>query len=142
MAMSGLQKKKGKAANRKAWVGEVETEWAEPISQEAKEWVSQHLEAKLKKYGGRLTQAAAVKVTLMDRKLQRYVNSEGLDMRASDVAWAWVEQQVREGRVVLGRKCFVQRWGSWHSPTSRCCGSWWHRRPWDGTSQSDKRSAG
>ena len=41
-------------------------------------WVSQHLEAKLQKYGGKLTQAAAVKVTLKDRKVQMYVNSEGL----------------------------------------------------------------
>ena len=43
MAMSGSQKTKGKAANREAWLGDVETEWAEPISQEAKVRVSQQL---------------------------------------------------------------------------------------------------
>ena len=102
MAMSGPQMKKGKTANRTAWVGEVETEWAEPISQEAMEWVSQHLKAKLKKHGGRLTQTAAVAVTLKDKKLQRYVNSKGLQMKASDVAWSWVAQNVREGKVLPG----------------------------------------
>ena len=54
MAMSGSQKTKGKAANREAWVGDVETEWAEPISQQAKVWLSQHLEAKLGEYGGEM----------------------------------------------------------------------------------------
>ena len=102
MAMSGSQKTKGKAANREAWVGDVETEWAEPISQEAKKWVSQHPEAKLKECDGKLTHTAAVQMTLADRMLQRYVNSEGLDMRATDVAWSWVAQQVREGRVAQG----------------------------------------
>ena len=94
MAMSGSQKKKGKAANREAWLGDVETECAEPISQEAKVWVSQHLEAKLEEYGGEFTQAAAVRVTLMDTWLQRFVKSERLDMRAADVAWSWMAQQV------------------------------------------------
>ena len=107
MAMSGPQMKKGKTANRTAWVGEVETEWAEPISQEAMEWVSQHLKAKLlTKHGGRLTQKAAVALTLKDRKLQRYVNSEGLQMRASDVAWSWVAQKVKGKAVPEGEKVF------------------------------------
>ena len=106
MAMSGMQKKKGKAANREAWLGDVETEWADPISQEAKVRVSQHLEAKLEKYGGKFTQAAAVRVTLTDRWLQRFVKSERLDMRAADVAWSWVAQQVREGRVAQGERVF------------------------------------
>ena len=74
-------------------------------------WVSQHLEAKLMKYGGMLTQAAAVKVTLKDRKLQRYVNSEGLQMRASDVVWAWVAQQVRDGRAVQGERVYRPEMG-------------------------------
>ena len=73
MTMSGWQKTKGKAANWETWVGDVETEWAEPILQASKEWVSHHLEAKLKKQGGKLTHTAAVQVTLADRKLQRYV---------------------------------------------------------------------
>ena len=108
MEMSGSQKTKGKAANRKAWVGDVETEWAEPISQEQQQWVSQHLEEKLKEYGGEFTQTAAVQVTLADRMLQRYMKSEGLDMRASDVhvAWSWVAQQIREGRVAQGGRVF------------------------------------
>ena len=63
-------------------MGDVETEWAEPISQKAKVWVSQHLEAKLGEYGGEFTQASTVQVTLADRMLQRYVASEGLDVRA------------------------------------------------------------
>ena len=100
--------KQGKAANRTAWVGKVETEWAEPISQEARKWVSQHLEAKLKKYGGRLTQTAAVKVTLKDMKLHRYVNSEALEMKASDVSWSWRNRSGREG-LLRGSECFVQR---------------------------------
>ena len=104
--MGGREQEKSTKASRKVWVGDVETEWGEPISQEAKKSVSQHLEAKLKKYGGQLTQAAAVKLTLKDRKLQRYVNSEGLDMRASDVAWAWVAQQVRDGRAVPGEQVY------------------------------------
>ena len=42
--------------SRKVWVGEVETEWDEPISKEAKQWFSQRLEEKLRRYhGGRLT---------------------------------------------------------------------------------------
>ena len=88
MAMKGSQTKKGKAANREAWVGDVETEWAEPISEVAKEMVSARLEGKLEKYGGKLTQAAAVKVTLADRWLQSLMHTKGLDMRAADVAWA------------------------------------------------------
>ena len=86
MAMSGSQTKKGKAANLEAWVGDIETEWAKPISQEAKERVSKRLEGKLTKYGGQFTQAAAVRVTLAERWLQRFVKKEGLDMRAADVA--------------------------------------------------------
>jgi hypothetical protein len=74
MEMSGSQKTKGKASNRKAWVGDAEIEWAEPISQEQQQWVSQHLEEKLKEYGGEFTQTAAVQVTLADRMLPRYVN--------------------------------------------------------------------
>ena len=71
MKMSGRQMKKGKATNRTAWVGDVKTDWGEPISQEAMEWVSQHLEAKLlKDHGGRLTQKAAVALTIKDRKIQ------------------------------------------------------------------------
>ena len=101
--MGGRHQEKGNKASRKVWVGEVETEWDEPISQEAMEWASQHLEAKLlAKHGGRLTQKAAVALTLKDRKLQRYVNSKGLQMKASDVAWSWVAQNVREGKVVPG----------------------------------------
>ena len=38
---------KGTAANREAWVGDVETEWAEPILEVAKEMVSERLEGKL-----------------------------------------------------------------------------------------------
>ena len=104
--MEGREQGQSTTASRKVWVGDVETEWGEPISQEAKKSVSQHLEAKLKKYGGKLTQAAAVKLTLKDRKLQRYVNSEGLQMRASDVAWAWVAQQVRDGRAMPGERVY------------------------------------
>ena len=82
-------------------MGEVETVWGEPISQEAKEWFSQRLETKLRKdHNGRLTQEAAVALTMRDRQMQRYVNAKGLQMRAPDVAWAWVAQQVREGQVV------------------------------------------
>ena len=69
--MGGQEQEKSTKASRKVWVGDVETEWGEPISQVAKKSVSKHLDAKLKKYGGQLTQAAAVKPTLKDRKLQR-----------------------------------------------------------------------
>ena len=106
MAMSGSQTTKGKAANQEVWAGDVETEWAEPISEVAKEMVSKRLEGKLKKYGGQLTQAVAVQVTLADRTLQRLVKKQGLDMRAADVAWAWVAQQVRDGRVAQGETVF------------------------------------
>ena len=104
MAMKGSQTKKGKAANREAWVGDVETEWAESISEVAKAMVSARLEGKLRKNGGRLTQAVAVKVTKGDRWLHRLV--EDLDIRAADVAWAWVAQQVREGRTAQGERVF------------------------------------
>ena len=90
MAMSGSQTTKGKAANREVWAGDVETEWAEPISEVAKARESKQLEWKLKKHGGQLSQAVAVQVTLADRTLQRLVKKLGLDMRAADVAWAWV----------------------------------------------------
>ena len=73
---------------------------------QAKEWVSLHLKAKLKEHGGKLMHKAGVQVTLADRKLQRCVISQGVDMRASDVAWAWVAQQVREGRVAPGQRVF------------------------------------
>ena len=111
IAMRGSQKTKGKkkvkTANREVWAGDVETEWAEPISEEAKQWVSRHLEERLRLYhGGRFTQKAAVALPKKDRKLQRYVNSEGLQMRASDVAWAWVAQQVRDGRAVPGERVY------------------------------------
>ena len=91
IAMRGSQKTKGKkkvkTANRDVWAGDEETEWAEPISEKAKQWVSRHLEVRLRLcHGGRFTQKTAVALTKKDRKLQRYVNSEGLRMRASDVA--------------------------------------------------------
>ena len=35
--MRGRQQEKSKKASRKVWVGEVETEWDEPISKEAKQ---------------------------------------------------------------------------------------------------------
>jgi hypothetical protein len=109
--MRGSQKTKGKkkekTVNREVWAGDVEAEWAEPISEEAKQWVSRHLEERLRLYhGGRFTQKAAVALTKKDRQLQRYVVSEGLQMRASDVAWAWVAQQVMDGRVVQGEIVF------------------------------------
>ena len=99
IAMRGSQKTKGttttKTANREIWAGDVESEWGEPISEKAKQWVSWHFEEKLRRdHGGALTQEAACALTKKDKKLQRYVNSEGLQMRASDVAWAWVAQQV------------------------------------------------
>ena len=89
-------------------MGDVATEWGEPISQEAKEWFSQRLEAKLlKDHGGRLTQKAAVALTIQDMTMRRYVNAKGLQLRASDVAWAWMAQQVREGQVVpVGERVF------------------------------------
>ena len=107
--MRGRKQEKNTKASRKVWVGDVETEWGEPISQKAMKSVLQHLKAKLKKYGRHLTQAAAVNVTLKDRKLQRCVNSEGLQMQASDMAWAWVVQQVRDGRAVPGEQVWLNR---------------------------------
>ena len=137
MEMSGSQTTQRKAANREAWVGDVETEWAEPISEEAKQWFSQHLEEKLRLYhGGRLTQKAAVALTIKDRLMQRYVISEGLQMRASDVAWAWVAQQVRDGRGAQGGTVFRPELGRWWTPKGRCCGSWWHMRGQGGMSGS------
>ena len=82
----------------------METEWPEPISGVAKARVSARLEGKLRRQGGQLTQAVAVQVTKGDRWLQRLV--EDLDIRAADVAWAWVAQQVREGRTAQGEKVF------------------------------------
>jgi hypothetical protein len=111
IAMRGSQKTKGKkkekTSNREVWAGDVETEWAEPISEEAKQWVSRHLEARLQLYhGGRFTQKAACALTKKDKKLQRYVGSDGLQMRASDVAWAWVAQQIIDGAVAEGETVF------------------------------------
>ena len=150
MTMSGRQTKKGKAANQTVWVGDVETEWDEPISQEAMEWVSQHLKAKLlTKHGGRLTQKAAVALTLKDRKLQRCVNSKGLQMRASDVAWSWVAQKVRGKAVSEGERVFRPDIGKlahceeqmilWQLVAQATTGwdvavreksAWWHWRGW------------
>ena len=67
--MGGREQEQSTKASRKVWVGDAEAEWGEPISQKAMKSVSQHFEAKLKKYGGQITQAAAVKLTLKDRKL-------------------------------------------------------------------------
>ena len=106
MAMRGSQKKTEKTANRDVWAGDVDTEWAEPISEMAKARVSKRQEWKLKMHGGQLTQAVAVQVTLADRTLQRLVKKLGLDMRAADLAWAWVAQQVRDGRVAQGETVF------------------------------------
>ena len=76
-----------KTANREMWAGDVESEWGEPISEKAKQWVSWHLEEKLRRnHGGRLTQEAACTLTKKDKKLQRYVVAKGLKMRPSDVA--------------------------------------------------------
>ena len=101
MNMSGLQKKKGAAASQSVWVGDVETVWGTPISQESKEWFSRRLETKLRtNHEGRLTQEAAVEVTKRDRQMQRHVTEKGLQMRASDMAWAWVAQKVRDGQAV------------------------------------------
>ena len=47
-----------------------------------------------------------MKVTLADRTLQRLVKKLGLDMRAADLAWAWVAQQVRDGMVAQGETVF------------------------------------
>ena len=88
-------------------------EWAEPISEEAKLWVSQHFEGKLQRdHGGSLTQEAACAMTRKDKKLQRYVVAQGLDMRPSDVAWAWVAQQVMDGTVADGEILFRPEIGS------------------------------
>ena len=109
--MSGSQETKGKTATRTAkregWAGDEELEWAEPISEEAKLWVSQHFEGKLQRdHGGSLTQEAACAMTKKDKKLQRYVAAQGLKMRPSDVAWAWVAQQVMDGRAAQGETVF------------------------------------
>ena len=104
--MEGREQGQSTTASRKVWVGNAETKWGEPISQKARKALSLHFEAKLKKYGGKLTQAVAVKLTLKDRWLQRYVISERLDMRASDVVWAWVAQQVLDGKVVPGERVY------------------------------------
>ena len=79
MEMSGRQKEKGAAASQTVWVGEVETVWGTPISQESKEWFSRRLETKLRTdHEGRLTQEAAVALTIKDRQMQRYVNAKGM----------------------------------------------------------------
>ena len=88
-------------------------EWAEPISEEAKLWVSQHFEGMLQRdHGGSLTQAAACAMTLKDKQLQRYVKAQGLDMRPSDVAWAWVAQQDMDGTMADGEVLFRPAIGS------------------------------
>ena len=115
--MSGSQKTKGTTttttANREFWAGDVESEWGEPISEKAKQWVSWHFEEKLRRdHGGRLTQEAACAMTKKDKKLQRYVITEGLKMRPSDVAWAWMAQQVMDGTVAEGEIVFRPEIGS------------------------------
>ena len=101
MTMSGRQKKKSRATSQAVWVGEVEMVWGTPISKESMEWFSLHLETKLQTdHGGRLTQEAAVAVTKRDRAMQRHVSRKGLQMRAADVAWAWVAQKIRDGQAV------------------------------------------
>ena len=115
--MSGTQETKGKTATRTAklegWAGDEELEWAEPISEEAKLWVSWHFEEKLlRDHGGRLTQEAACALTRKDKKLQRYVVAKGLKMRPSDVAWSWVAQQVMNGTVAEGEIVFRPEIGS------------------------------
>ena len=115
--MSSTQGTRGKTATRKAklkrWAGDEKLEWAEPISEEQKLWVSQHFEGKLQRdHGGSLTQEAACAMTRKDKKLQRYVAAQGLDMRPSDVAWAWVAQQVMDGTVADGEILFRPEIGS------------------------------
>ena len=103
MNMSNLKKKKRATARTNVCVGEVEKVWGTPISQEAKEWTSRHLEAKLrmlKNHDVRLTQAAAVEVAKRDRRVERYVDKRGLQMRAADMAWAWVAHKAMEGQAV------------------------------------------
>ena len=101
MNMCDLQKKKSAAASQNVWVGEVEKVWGTPISQEAKKWISRHLKAKLQKnHDGRLSQSAAVEVAKRDMRVERYVDKQGLQMRASDTAWAWVAHKVQLGQVV------------------------------------------
>ena len=117
IAMRGSQKTEEKTATRTAkregCAGDEELEWAEPISEEAKLWVSQHFEGRLlRDHGGSLTQEAACAMTKKDKKLQRYVLSEGLGMRPSDVAWAWVAQQVMDGTVADGEILFRPEIGS------------------------------
>ena len=102
-----------KTAKREGWAGDEELEWAEPISEEAKLWVSWHFEEKLQRdHGGRLTQEAACALTRKDKKLQRYVAAQGLKMRPSDVAWSWVAQQVMDGTVAEGEIVFRPEIGS------------------------------
>ena len=103
MNMSDLQKKKSATASQNVWVtaGEVEKVWGTPISQESKEWISRHLEAKLQKnHEERLTQSAAVEVAKRDMRVERHVTKKGLQMRAADMAWAWVAHKVMGGQAV------------------------------------------
>ena len=51
-------------------------------------------------------------MTKKDKKLQRYVEAQGLDMRPSDVAWAWVAQQDMDGTMADGEVVFRPAIGS------------------------------
>ena len=101
MNMGNRKKQKRATAKQNVWLEEVEKVWGTPISQEAKEWTTLHLEAKLlNEHNGRLTQNAAVQMAKRDKKVERYVKSNALQMRASDMAWAWVAHKAHRGQAV------------------------------------------
>ena len=103
MNMSKQRKPKRATAKQNVWVEEVEKVWGTPITQERKQWVTQHLEGKLlKKHNGRLTQEAAVALATRDRRVERMVTANEQEMRASDLAWAWVAQKAQDGQAVEG----------------------------------------
>ena len=103
MNMSKQRKPKCATAKQNVLVEEVEKVWGTLITQERKDWTTQHLEGKLRKEHNRLlTQEAAVKLAKRDRRVERMVTKHKLEMRAPDLAWAcsWVAQKVQDGQAV------------------------------------------
>ena len=113
--MSNQKKAKRTTTKQNVWVEEVEKVWGIPISQEGKEWTTRRLEAKLRKdHNGRLTQNASVEPAKSDRLVERYVETNKLQMRASDMAWAWVARKAQNGEAA--REVFRPELGPLYTP--------------------------
>ena len=73
--------------------------WDEPITEELKDWTMKYFEGLMQKnHGGWFTQEAAEALTTRDRNVQRKVQK--LEMKAADLAWAWVAHKRQQGHTI------------------------------------------